>query len=107
LGGYYLSTGATTASLTVYNAHWDAYLESREATVGKSPTTTEDMERLFKWEHGDKIYGTHAKEHEGMQEYIDDVNEAWGKEDEYDSNKILIDTFKPDIGPRLKQGGDL
>lgn len=106
MGAYYLPGGATTASLTGYNASWDAYLKNQEATVGKYPTTTQDMERLFKWEHGDALYGTFAKESPGMKSYIDDINEAWGKEAAYDSNKIYVNTFRPDVGQRYKKGGD-
>jgi hypothetical protein len=107
MGGYYLPNGATTASLTTYNTTWDDYLEDREATVGKYPTTTEDMTRLFEWKHGDEVYGDFAKDNVGMNSYIDDINRAWGRQDDYDSNKIYVDTFKPEVGKRYKQGGDL
>lgn len=102
MGGYYLPGGATTASWYAYNASWDTELT---ATTARGPTTTEDMEKLFKWEHGDTVQGDAAKDHAGMQDYIDDINEAYGREDDYDSNKIYIDTFKDEpIGPRLKKG---
>lgn len=106
MGGYYLPGGGTTASLTSYNASWDSYLEDRAATVGRYPTTTQDMTRLFKWQYGDTLYGTHAKSSPTMAEYINDIEKAWGTEDDYESNKIYVDTFKPDVGKRYKQGGD-
>uniref|UniRef100_A0A6M3KFJ3 Uncharacterized protein n=1 Tax=viral metagenome TaxID=1070528 RepID=A0A6M3KFJ3_9ZZZZ len=55
------------------------------------PTTTKDMNALFQWEHGDKVYGAQAKEHEGMKEYIKDINLAYGKESSYKS--MYFDTF--------------
>jgi len=106
MGGYYLPGGATTASLTVYNASWDSYLEDRAATVGGDVNTTDDMTKLFQWQYGDVLYGTQAKSSPTMAEYIKDIEEAWGREDEYESNKIYVDTFKPDVGKRYKQGGD-
>lgn len=55
------------------------------------PTTTKDMNKLFTWEHGDTLYGTEAKEHEGMKEYQRDINKAYGKQDKYKDK--YIDTF--------------
>jgi len=55
------------------------------------PTTTKDMNALFMWEHGDEIYGTEAKEHEGMKNYRRDINKAFGKQDSY--KDIYVDTF--------------
>lgn len=66
------------------------------------PTTTKDMRALMQWEHGQKIYGTFAKESEGQNKYINDINTAWGKEDRYDQQMIFIDTFKP-VGPQLER----
>jgi len=58
------------------------------------PTTTHDMSDMYKWQYNDKLYGSHAKVSEGMQNYIDDIKRAWGKEDKYYKNVIYIDTFK-------------
>jgi len=67
------------------------------------PTTTKDMSNMFKWEHGDIVRGTHAKEHSGMQEYRRDINTGYGAEDDY--KDIYIDTFlEESIGDRLKDG---
>ena len=104
MGGYYLPGNGTTASLTAYNASWDSYLEDRAATEGRYPTTTQDMEKLHKWKHGDTLYGTRANESPGMNSYIDDINRAWGTQDDY--KHIYVDTFRPEVGKRYKQGGD-
>jgi len=66
------------------------------------PRTSKDMSRLFMWEHGDKIYGTEAKLQRGMKMYMEDINKAWGREKDYESNMIFIDTTKP-IGKQLKE----
>ena len=57
------------------------------------PKTSVDMTRLYEWEHGDTIYGTNAKDEIGMNTYIDDINKAWGREKDYDSNMIFVDTL--------------
>lgn len=59
------------------------------------PTTTEDMSALFQWEHGDKVYGKHANSHIGMQNYIKDIDNAWGQENSY--LDIYIDTLRPNV----------
>ena len=59
------------------------------------PTTTEDMSALFQWEHGDKVYGTHAKAHVGMKQYIKDIDNAWGQENSY--LDIYIDTLREGV----------
>ena len=96
---YYLPTGATTASLTTYDAAWNATL----LRTSDEPTTTEDMEALYKWEHGDILYGTHANSDEAMAAYRRDIDGEWGAEDDY--LDIYIDLFKDEpIGPRLDKG---
>ena len=57
------------------------------------PSTTDDMEVLFSWTHGEILYGTHAKENEAMKNYINDINRAWGREKDYETNMIFIDTL--------------
>jgi len=47
------------------------------------PTTTADMSRMFRWEYGDKVYGSHAKQNTWGKEYRRDINAYYGKEDEY------------------------
>ena len=54
------------------------------------PTITKDMNKLFTWEVGDEIYGTHAKKHEAMKEYMKDMEKAYGKQNKY--KDIYIDT---------------
>jgi len=54
--------------------------------------TSDDMERIAKWKHGDKIYGTHAKADLAMGRYRSDLNRAWGREKDYESNMIFINT---------------
>ncbi len=65
-------------------------------------TTTVDMEDLFKWKHGQTLRGTHALEHLGMKNYRNDINAAWGRERDYDSNMIFVDTFKK-VGDQLEE----
>jgi len=60
------------------------------------PNVTTDLENLMEWEHGDTLYGTFAKSHHAMKEYINDINRAWGKEDSY--KDWYIDTFKKKVG---------
>ena len=57
------------------------------------PTTTKDMSALFKWEHGDEVFGTFANEREAMKRYRNDINRAYGKEDKYKDK--YIDTLSP------------
>jgi len=66
------------------------------------PKTSDDMTRLYKWQHGDKIYGTHAKEEVGMNEYIKDINKAFGRQKDYEHNMIFINDYKP-IGDKLEK----
>lgn len=56
-------------------------------------TTADDMESLFKWEHGDIVRGTKADSNKGMREYRRDINRAWGKQDSY--KDVYVDTFLP------------
>lgn len=69
--------------------------------VSDAGSTTDDMSALFKWQHGEKLYGTHADAHAGVSEYMRDINAAYGNEDDYNSNVIYVDTLRP-IGPQLK-----
>lgn len=67
----------------------------------RGPRTTIDMYNLYTWEHGDKLYGTHAKSNGAMQRYRNDINKAWGREKDYKKNLIFVDTTRP-IGEQLK-----
>jgi hypothetical protein len=64
-----------------------------------TPTTEKDMEALMKWEFGDVIHGSHAKEHLGMKNYMSDINKAYGKQSK--NKDIYIDNFKK-ISDELK-----
>lgn len=61
------------------------------------PSTTDDMSAAFKWQHGEEIYGTHAKDNKALEEYRRDINRGYNNEDMEDA---YVDTFKP-IGPQL------
>jgi hypothetical protein len=61
--------------------------------------TSDDMKSLFTWKYGEEIYGTHAKSHVGMNNYIKDINAAYGKQNDY--KPYYIDTTK-ELGPQLK-----
>jgi len=58
------------------------------------PKTSLDMSKLYEWVHGQTLYGTEAKENAAMQEYIKDINEAYGNESKYNNNMIFINTEK-------------
>lgn len=64
------------------------------------PNTREDMDALDTWEYGDELYGTFAKNQAGYKRYRRDIERAYGREKDYDSNVIYINTKKP-IGPQL------
>jgi len=66
------------------------------------PTTTKDMNKLFEWEHGDKVYGTQADEHIGMKNYRDDINKAYGKESDYEDIYIDIYTGRVLVSKQLE-----
>ncbi len=67
-----------------------------------APNTKDDMDALESWEYGDEIKGTFAKSHKGFRRYREDINRAYGNEDDYNSNVIYINTMKP-IGEQLKK----
>ncbi len=58
------------------------------------PNTTDDMEDLEEWKHGQTVYGSFAKLHSGFKNYRDDINRAWGKENDYKKNTLYVDTLK-------------
>lgn len=60
----------------------------------KWPNTTADQTALAKWKKGDTVYGSFAKLHSGFKNYRDDINAAWGKENDYKKNTLYVDTFK-------------
>lgn len=68
------------------------------------PTTTADMSRMFKWEYGDEIYGTHAKANLWGKEYRKDINKWYGREGDY--LDIYINTLIKDklVSERLEDG---
>jgi len=84
-----IETGEVTTSAT-------------ELMVSDAGSTTDDISAMFKWKHGDELYGTHAKSHPGMLEYIKDINKDYGREKDYNKNVIFIDTLMP-IGDQLKK----
>ena len=65
------------------------------------PTTTEDMEALDTWKPGNTIGGTFAKSLKADKAYRDDINKAYGREKDYYSNVLYVDTMRP-IGQQLK-----
>jgi hypothetical protein len=67
------------------------------------PTTTKDMNKLFEWEHGDKVYGTHAEEHPGMKNYIKDIDKAYGKESDYKDIYVDIYTGRVLVSKQLEK----
>jgi hypothetical protein len=79
-------------------------IRDTNATAGRLeevPKVSFDMNKLFTWEHGnEEIRGTHAKKHKGMEKYIKDIDQAWGKESQY--KHIYLDTFRP-LTPQLEK----
>ena len=80
----------------------DYPIKNATATIWRLPVakTTEDVSNLFKWKHGERVYGTHANSNIGMKNYIKDINNKYGKESNYYSNVVYVDTFAP-IGEQL------
>lgn len=75
---------------------------SKDVTTRRTaPNTLHDMDMLEKWEYGDDVHGTFAKSIEAFKNYRDDINKAYGKEDDYEP--IYIDTLntKKSVGERL------
>lgn len=65
--------------------------------------TTVDMEKLEKWKYGDTVQGTFAKSLQAYRNYREDIEEAYGKEDDY--KPIYVDTMnqRKNIGDQLKK----
>ena len=63
--------------------------------------TTYDMHKLYTWQHGDKIYGDHAKGSKAMEEYRKDINTSFGKEKNYEKNTVYIDTLNKKVSDQL------
>ena len=61
------------------------------------------MNSLFEWEHGDKVYGTHAEEHPGMKNYIKDIDKAYGKESDYKDIYVDIYTGRVLVSKQLEK----
>lgn len=102
----YPDRSATPDSSTATPMAHEYSIRSTTATVGRldAPTTTKDMSRLFTWEHGDPIYGTFANQNIGMNEFIDDIEAEYGREDDY--KPYFIDTTSEEgIGPQLAERG--
>jgi hypothetical protein len=70
-------------------------------------TTTKDMSRLFKSEYGDEIYGSHAKAEIGMNEFIEDIEFDYGREDNYEPFYVNTLSEKLTVGEQLEEGGGL
>jgi hypothetical protein len=68
-----------------------------------APNTTTDVENVAKWKYGDELYGTFAQSLAHWRRYRQDIERAYGNEnDYYDGNVIYVDTFKA-IGEQLKK----
>jgi hypothetical protein len=89
---------------TVFSDHNATLADLIPATVlrlsDEVPRTSEDMSKMFKWEHGQKVKGTHAKEDEAFKRYRNDINKAYGNEDDYKT--FFVDTFRP-VTEQLKE----
>ena len=60
------------------------------------------MTNLYKWKHGQVVKGTHANRNLGMKNYRNDINRAWGREDDYyNGGVIYIDTFSSNLAEQL------
>lgn len=61
------------------------------------PRTTEDMSNAEKWQHGQKVYGTHAKNDQFWKDYRKDITKA--RKAEY--KNYYVDTLRP-VKPQLQ-----
>lgn len=60
-------------------------------------TTTQDHTALEQWEYGDDIRGSFVLSLDAWMRYVEDIENAYGREDEYyDGNIVYIDTFHKD-----------
>ena len=55
-----------------------------------APKTTDDYSAVFKYMHGDELYGD-AKDCAGMQSHIKDIDEAYGQQSKY--KKYYVNTL--------------
>jgi hypothetical protein len=67
--------------------------ESTQRLADEIPRTTQDMNKLFMWQHGEVVRGTQAEEHVGMKRYMEDINRDFGQE--LTKKDIYIDTLDP------------
>lgn len=84
---------------TIASNPWDTVSRLSDDEV---PKTTKDMSNAFKWEHGDVLYGTHAKNNPALRRYREDINKAYGQEGKYKHNEIYVDTLFGSVGEQLK-----
>lgn len=81
----------------------DTLSQKTKAQSGTVPTTTTDHTNLETWEYGDDIKGSFVKSLDAWMRYVQDIERAYGNEDDYyNGNIIYIDTFKP-LGDQLKK----
>jgi len=64
------------------------------------PSTTKDMEAMWKWKKGQDLFGTFAKSSPAWKRYRNDIENAKSQK-YYDKNVIYINTYKP-VGKQLK-----
>ena len=68
--------------------------------VSDAGSTTDDMSAMYMWKHGEELYGTHAKASSRLNQYERDINDAYGREKDYEP--YFVDTTRP-IGEQLKK----
>jgi hypothetical protein len=73
------------------------------ADESQTTTTTEDMDAAFSWEHGETLYGSEAKENEGLKRYRKDINSAWGKQSSYKPLYIFTHGYKKSVSEQLDE----
>lgn len=64
-------------------------------SIDDVPSTYDDHLAIQSWKVGDILYGSFAKGLPAWQNYREDIEAAFGNEDDYyDGNVIYVDTFK-------------
>lgn len=84
--------GRTSPYTTVKRFDWD-----------EVPRTTIDISKAMTWQHGQTLYGTHAKDDPALKRYRKDIDKAYGQEKNY--KHIYVDTFntKKPMAQKMKE----
>ena len=62
------------------------------------------MWNLFRWRHGETLYGNQHTKHAMYKGYVKDIEKQWGQEDKYLDVYITTESYEP-IEEQLKKFG--